>query len=143
MNALGNWALLLGMAFGSAPGQTATDIPTYTVDGPMVIAFFRPVTDAELENDPDTNEVLSDFQLYASQAAPRMKRAGIDFEVAGAVKFRLRYGRAVHTFTVGKVGVGYDFVAPGTKPRVEYGVHDDGELVEIASRYFHLPAAPR
>jgi hypothetical protein len=143
MTAFGSSVLLLLMAFGSGAGQTASEIPTYTIEGPTVIAFFRPVTDAELEKDPETNEVLSDFQLYASQAAPRMKRAGIDFEVVSAVRFRLKYGGVVHTFTAGKIGVGYYFATPGKKPRVEYGVHDDSDLVEIARKYFQLSAQTR
>jgi hypothetical protein len=85
------------------------------------------------------NEVLSDFQLYASRAGPRLKRAGIDFEVASAVKFRIRDGGVVRTFKTGKVGVGYYFVAPGRQPRVEYGVHDDLDILDIARKYFQLP----
>ena len=123
------------MAFGAAAGQNAV-VPTFAITGPTVIAFCRPVTDAELEKEPGTNEVLSDFQLYASQAAPRLKKAGIQFEVASAVKFRIKDGGSVHTFTSGKVWVGYYFIAPGKKPRVEYGVHDDLDILEIASRYF-------
>jgi hypothetical protein len=138
MIAFASPALLLLMTFGRTSGEPATEVPTYTIKGPTVIAFFRPVTDAELEKESDKNEVLSDFQLYASQAAPRLKRAGIDFEVASAVKFRLKYGGSVRTFTAGKIGVGYYFVAPGKKPRVEYGVHDDLDIMEIARKYFRL-----
>ena len=129
-------ALLLVLAFGCAAAGQKAKMPTFAIAGPTVIAFFRPVTEAELEKDPDTNEILSDFQLYASLAAPRLKKAGIDFEVASAIKFRIKDDTAVHTFTAGKVWVGYYFVAPGKKPRVEYGVHDDADILEIATQYF-------
>ena len=85
------------------------------------------------------NEVLGDFQLYASRAGPRLKQAGIDFEVASAVKFKVRDDRVVRTFKTGKVGVGYYFVAPGKPPHVEYGVHDDLDILDIARKYFQLP----
>ena len=34
-------------------------------------------------------------------------------------------------------------VVPGRKPRVEYGVHDDQEILEIARQYFHLSVPER
>lgn len=104
----------------------------------MIIAFFPPVTEAELDKDPDMNEVLGDFQLYASKAGPRLKRAGIDFEVASAARFKVKDGGEVRTFKAGKVGVGYYFVAPGKQPHVEYGVHDDLDLLDIARKYFQV-----
>jgi hypothetical protein len=90
----------------SGAGQAAPP-STFAIGRPTVIAFFPPMTDAELDKNPDMNEVLSDFQLYASRASQRLKQAGIDFEVASAVKFRVKNRGAVHTFKVGKVGVGY------------------------------------
>jgi hypothetical protein len=123
-----------------ATGASQTASPTsFAIARPTVIAFFPPMTDAELDKNPDMNEVLSDFQLYASRAGPRLKKAGIDFEVASAVKFKVRDGRVVRTFKTGKVGVGYYFVAPGKLPHVEYGVHDDLDILDIARKYFQFP----
>jgi hypothetical protein len=115
-------------------------IPTFVIERPTVIAFFPPMTDAELEKDPDMNEVLGDFQLYASQAAPRLKKAGIDFEFASATEFKVKNGGILHDFKTGKVRVGYYFVAPGKEPRVEYGVRDDLDILDIARKHFQLPA---
>jgi len=109
---------------------------TLAVEGPTVIAFFPPVTDAELEKDPDTNEALGDFQLYAMQAGPNLKKTGIDFEVISAAKFKIKIGTVVHTFSSGKIGIGYYFVMPGKKPLVRYGVMTDDEIVEVAGKYF-------
>ena len=125
--------LILTFSFGIAQ---QTGIPTFNVERPAIIAFFPPMTDAELEKNPDMNEVLGDFQLYASRAAPRLKRAGIDFEIASAVTFKVKIGKSVRTFKTGKVGVGYYFIAPGKQPRIEYGVHDDLDLLDIARKYF-------
>lgn len=131
-------ALLLLQFAGAAVGQKAAPV-TYAIKGPTVIAFFRHVTDVEMEKDPDTNEALSDFQLYAAQAALKLKLAGIAFEVASTKAFRVKDGLALHTFK-GKIDVGYYFVAPGKEPRVAYGVHDDQEIVEIAAEYFRTSA---
>lgn len=131
-------ALLLLLLAGAIVGQKAAPV-TYTVKGPTVIAFFRHVTDAEMEKDPDTNEALSDFQLYASQAAPKLKKAGITFEAASATAFRIKDGAHLRTFKA-KIEVGYYFVAPGKEPRVEYGVRDDHQIEEIAAEYFHISA---
>lgn len=116
-----------------------TPISTFVIERPTIIAFFTHVSDADLEKDPDTNEALSDFQLYTSKAGPRLKKAGIDFEVVSGVRFKVKNRGVVHTFKSGKVGVGYYFVAPGKQAQVEYGVHDDLDIVDIARRYFQLP----
>jgi hypothetical protein len=132
--------VLLLLLVRCATGASQTSSPaSFAIVGPTVIAFFPPITDAELDRNPDMNEVLGDFQLYASRAGPRLKQAGIDFEVASAVKFKVRDDRVVRTFKTGKVGVGYYFVAPGKPPHVEYGVHDDLDILDIARKYFQLP----
>jgi hypothetical protein len=51
----------------------------------------------------------------------------------------VKNGGVVHTFKSGKVGVGYYFIAPGKQPQVEYGVHDDQDILDIARRYFQVP----
>jgi len=123
---------LLWQPAGNVQGTTET----YVVQRPMILAFFPPVTDAELEKDSDTNEALGDFQLYAMQAGPRLKKAGIDFEVVSAAKFKIKIGKIVRTFSSGKIGIGYYFVMPGKKPLVRYGVMTDDEIVEVAGKYF-------
>jgi hypothetical protein len=138
MRPLAGPVLLLLIRCATGASQTAP-APSFPIVGPTVIAFFPPMTDAELDKNPDMNEVLGDFQLYASRAGPRLKQAGIDFEVASTVKFKVRDGSVVRAFKTGKVGVGYYFVAPGKPPHVEYGVHDDLDILDIARKYFQLP----
>ena len=101
-----------------------------------MLAFFPPVTDAELEKDPDTNEALGDFQLYAIQAGPKLKKAGIDFEVVSAEKFKIKSGAVVRTFNTGKIGIGYYFIKPGKQPHIQYGVMTDDDLLEAGSQVF-------
>ena len=48
----------------------------------------------------------------------------------------MRVGVKTTTFRPGKITVGYYFVAPGKKPRIEYGVNTDDGLVDIAKEYF-------
>jgi hypothetical protein len=137
-----NMKLLLGSLVSALlwlpmAAERAT-VETYEINGPTILAFFQPVTDAELAKDADTNEVLGDFQLYASRAGPKLEKAGIDFNVVSAVKFRTRSGTVVRTFSSGKIGVGYYFIQSGKQPLVRYGVMTDDEIFEVAGKYFNM-----
>ena len=109
------------------------------VRGPSIVAFFAPVTQAELEKDPDINETLSDFQFYATQVRKPLKEGGIEFYELYASSIQLRVGKRVTIFRLGKVSVGYYLVAPGRKPRIEYGVMTDEDLLQVAHKYFGIP----
>jgi hypothetical protein len=124
--------VLLGVFAAAA----ADPQPTITVHGPTIVAFFEPITESELIADPDTNEALSDFQFYAGGARKAFLKTGIDFHEIYVRSFRIRIGSKTTTFRVGKVGVGYYFVAPGKRPRVEYGVLQASNILEIAEQYF-------
>jgi hypothetical protein len=110
--------------------------PIIPVRGPTTVAFFEPVTEAELKADPDTNEALSDFQVYAAGAREGFQDTGIEFHEIYARSFRIRIGNRTTTFRAGKDAVGYYFVALGKKPRIEYGVNTGERLVNIAKEYF-------
>lgn len=125
--------LWLGIAKSQEQGTQ-----TFVVERPTILAFFPPVTEAALDKDPDTNEALGDFQLYASRVGPGLKKMGIDFEVVSAVKFKIRQHRIVRTFRTGKVGIGYYFIAPGKDPHVEFGVRTDDDILDMATRYFNV-----
>jgi hypothetical protein len=118
-------------------------IKTYVIERPTIIAFFRHVTDAQMDKDPDMNEVLGDFQLYAAQAGPKLRAAGIDFETASATRFKLKIGKHVRDFRARKAGVGYYFIALGKEPHVEYGVMTDMDLIEAARKYFGIHSPSR
>jgi len=112
--------------------------PTIVVRGSTSVAFFPLTSQKELEADPDTNETLADFQFYAAQVREPFHKAGIDFQVVYAAAFQIRFGAKLTTFRPGPVKVGYYFIAPGKRPRVEYGVETDIGLRRIASDYFGI-----
>ena len=100
--------------------------------------FFAPEKGKELKNDSDVNEVLSDFQLYYSQASAPLRKAGIDFADTDTLTFKIRIGKKVQRYRMGEIGVGYFFIAPGKKPHIEYGVQTDADLLEAARKYFGI-----
>jgi hypothetical protein len=108
------------------------------VNGPTVVAFFPPVTGAELSNEPDTNEGLTDFRYYAARVRERAGKLGIDFEEIEASSFSVKCGAKTIVFRPNKTKAGYYFVAPGKSPRVEYGVMTDADILHIAAEYFEI-----
>jgi hypothetical protein len=134
------WAVF-GALLTSSPIIAAKQ-PVVTIRRPTIVAFFPPVTEADLAKDPDTNEALADFQLYASRVRKALHDQGIEFQEIYALSFRVRRGTRTATFRPGKVKVGYYFVAPGKEPHVEYGVMTDTDLLQVAKGYFALTGAP-
>ncbi|MBZ5505500.1 MAG: hypothetical protein LAO78_08440 [Acidobacteriia bacterium] len=113
--------------------------PIVAVRGPTILAFFKPVPQAKLDKNPDTNEALADFQLYATNVREPLRKAGIEFHELYVNSFRLQVGSRLIMFRPAKVDVGYYLVAPGKKPRVEYGVMTDADLLQLANKYFGIP----
>jgi hypothetical protein len=105
-------AMLLSV-FANVALLCAAEHPAFVVQGPTIVAFFPPVTAAELGKDADTNEALADFRLYAGPVREPLRKAGIDFQEVYARSFRVRSGAKVTTFRPKAVGVGYYYVAPG------------------------------
>jgi len=113
--------------------------PLVEVRGPTVVAFFGPVKQDELEKNPDTNEALVDFQLCANHVHNRLMEAGIEFHILYGHSFQLRVGQRLTTFRSAK-GVGYYLVEPSKKPRIDYGVMTDLDLLKEAKKYFGISA---
>jgi hypothetical protein len=108
------------------------------------VAFFEPVSEKVMRKDESKNEVLSDFQLYARQVRGPLLRKGVEFREMYATSFRLQDGDRVSLFRSDKVGnvkVGYYFIAPGKKPRIQYGVMTDADILRMANEYFELKTA--
>jgi uncharacterized protein YecT (DUF1311 family) len=128
--------MALSCAFGMQTSLLAAEKqPVVAVAGPTIVAFF-PVTEAELQKDADTNEALADFQFYAKKVREPLKKIGIEFAEVYANSFRVRIGQEVTVFTPTKENVGYYLIVPGKKPRIEYGVMTDTDLVQVAKDYF-------
>jgi hypothetical protein len=122
--------LLCGTLAAAGPKQ-----PTIDIRQPTIVAFFPPVTKEDLD-EGETNEALSDFQHYAALVRQPLQNAGIRFEEVYERSFRMRSGGRVTTFHPAKGKVGYYLVAPDKKPRIEYGVMTNSDLVGIAREYF-------
>lgn len=112
--------------------------PVVVVRGLTIVAFFEPVPQAKLDKDPDTNEALADFQFYAKSVRTRLRKAGIEFYELYAHSFQLRDEKRLTTFRPAKMKAGYYLVAPGKKPRIEYGVMTDPDLLQVADQYFGI-----
>lgn len=125
------------MAAALAPcvhGMPPAETPAVVVRGPTVVACFVPVSDAEMDSNPDLNEALADFQLYSAQARRPLQRRGIAYHVLSARSFRMRINGKVNSYRV--EGAAYYFVAPGKKPQIETGVMTDTDLLAAADKYF-------
>jgi hypothetical protein len=136
MKSTGWVAALIVCVLLCEPIVTAQTAKLIVVSGPTVIAFFPPVTEKDLSEDPDTNESLSDFQLYAQRVRGKLHDAGIDFQEMYASSFGVKCGGKTKTFHPQKIQVGYYFVAPGKSPHVEYGVMTDADILHVAKKYF-------
>jgi hypothetical protein len=134
---LAGCATLVACALLSVPMAPQEAQQVIVVSGPTVIAFFPPVTEKDLAQDPDTNESLSDFQFYAQQVRGKLHDTGIDFREIYALAFSVKCGTRTKRFhPPRKVQVGYYFVSPGKSPRIEYGVMTDVDILSVAKAYF-------
>jgi hypothetical protein len=126
------------VAAGNSQESSAGSQPVFVIHGPTIVAFFAPVIGSELKNESDLNEVLSDYQLYYSQASAPLQKAGIDFPNTNTRLFRICIGKKVRRYRMSEIGVGYFFIAPGKEPHVEYGVMTDADLLDAARKYFGI-----
>lgn len=124
------------LAVGICTAANAPRQPAFLIRRPTILAFFPPATPAELEHDPDTNEALSDFQLYANQARKQLSQVGVELKEVYALSFRVNNAGKTTRFHPRKTAIGYYLVAPGKRPRVLYGVQTDADLLQAASEYF-------
>jgi hypothetical protein len=123
--------------------RAAEKQPVVVVSGPTVVAFFRPVPPGQLNKDSEMTEALADFQFYARSVCAPLRKAGIKFYDLYTHSFGLRVGNKWITFRPAKENVGYYFVAPGKKPRIEYGVMTDSDLLQVANAYFGIQGSKR
>jgi hypothetical protein len=108
--------------------------PAVVVAGPTIVAFF-PVTKTELQKDADTNEALADFRFYPKQVREPLKKTGIEFSGVYAHTFFVLIGQEATVFRPAKGNVGYYLIIPGKKPRIEYGVMTNTDLLQVANEY--------
>jgi hypothetical protein len=131
-------ALIALPMFLPAQNPPAGKLPVIVIHRRTIIAFFVGANEVR-EIDADGNESLSDFQLYAYQAKGPLKKMKVDLLDTTSATFSVQTGTKIVDFHPAQK-IGYYFIAPGQEPRVEYGVHTDDQLIEIASRYFAVTA---
>lgn len=113
--------------------------PVVVVTGPTIVASF-PVTKTDLQKDADTSEALADFQFYTKQAREPLRKTGIELQELYAQSFRVRIGLEATVFRPAKGNVGYYLIVPGKKPRIEYGIMTNTDLLQVANEYFGTSA---
>jgi hypothetical protein len=112
--------------------QSAGKPQVFEIDHPTVIAFF-PSTAKSTKKDSDS---LADFQLYTASARQPLESGGVDLQVVYTREFRVIVNGTATTFKPSKAEPGYYYVAPGRKPRIEFGVMNDTDMVRVAHEYF-------
>lgn len=123
--------ILLAATF--ALGKSAKKSDAFEISGPTVIAFYPTSTDLKKD---DANSGLFDFQLYTTSARRTLQQSGVDFEVVNTRSFNVVLDGKATTFKPAKAAPGCYFAMPGKKPRIEYGVMNDQDIVRTANEYF-------
>jgi len=137
MGTLGRlWLVLhVGALIATGAEQQQTK---FVISRPMLISFFLDYTDKQI--DADGSEALADFVFYLPYAEDKLRGAGIEVHAVFKVKsFDVKVGRRWRTVRP-RVSVGYYFIAPGREPEIEFGVEDTGSIIDLARKYFKLPA---
>ena len=114
----------------------------FVITGPTLISFFLNYTDDGILADGG-NEALYDFGHYLPAAEDKLREAGVQVHAVLKVKsFQVKIGSRWHTFQPRGNDVGYYFIAPGRKPRVEFGIQETEGILDIARNYFRLKTLP-
>jgi hypothetical protein len=137
MGTFGRLSLVLHMgaliAAGAEPQQTK-----FVITQPTLISFFLDYTDKQVKEEGD--EALADFVFYLPYAEEKLRGAGVEVHAVFKVKsFRVKVGRRWQTVRP-RASIGYYFIAPGREPEIEFGVEDTGNILDLARKYFKLPA---
>lgn len=116
--------------------RTQADVGPVIVDKTIVIGFFPPVTESDLEKDDELNEVLSDFQYHLGSATPSLEKRHVRVVELYAKEFTYTLDGKNISFHP-KQEIGYLIVAPGRSPKILYGVMTDVELTDIIDGYLN------
>jgi hypothetical protein len=128
------WLTIL-LVVNPAPCRTSRKPAPLDIDRPTVIAFYP--SDAKVNGkDDDADSSLSDFQLYTASAQQHLQNTNVHVETVFTRSFQILLDSKVITFHSPKAEPGYYFAMPGKKPRIEYGVMNDSDIVRVAQEYF-------
>ena len=113
---------------------------TLVVTGPVLIALFPDVSQAEVDADGDLNEALADFQWYLPGAFAALAAAGIQAHEVYADTLRLRDpADPARTLSFDAREVRYVWLRPGHAPRTVDTVMQDLGLLQVSAEYFGRP----
>lgn len=124
-------------ASGRSLRAQAADTAAVVVRGPVVVACFEPVTQAQVDRDADLATTLDDWQWHWSESARSLRSHGVVAEARMAAWVKLATPQRLRL--VRCPGVGYVFAAPGRLPRVLRGVTAGTDLLDAAAAYFRRP----
>jgi hypothetical protein len=127
--------LTILLTVNPAPCRTSRKAAAFEIDRPTIIAFFPSDTKSQSKNS-DADDSLSDFQLYAASARQPLQNAGVELEEVYAREFQIALDGKTTNFRPPKAEPGYYFAMPGRKPRIEYGVMNDSDILRVAREYF-------
>ena len=105
------------------------------ITGPTVIAFFPPVSQREVDADPDLNEVLADFQWHLYRAREELEQLGVTVHELYKNRILISDTGREHVFSP-DTELGYYMVSPGREALVIYGGMTDVDLIYEARGYF-------
>ena len=103
------------------------------------IIFWGPSpaeSDSLNENDV---EVYSDYYYYIEQAAPELKKMGIELKDTSSFELRINYSYgSTEVFTREKGSVAYIFSDGKKKPEIIYNVLVNDEIISAAKEFFGI-----
>jgi hypothetical protein len=137
MRRLTTFAALLAVLLAVAPAfaKTSHTDSAIAIVRPTVIAFY-PSEAKVAGKDDDANSSLSDFQLYTASAEQRLQTTNVAVETVFTRSFEVVQDGKTLTFRPARAAPGYYFAMPGKKPRIEYGVMTDADILRTAQEYF-------
>jgi hypothetical protein len=113
------------------------DSATVLVQGPMLVAFYPQVTQAQVDSSEELATVFDDFTYHLSTAADSLRALGITVVERPVGQIRLMEAGRRREFVPAKDSayVGYVFASPGRADRVYYGVMTNSDLLDRAHEY--------
>ena len=135
---------LSALLFVALPLAQATDnrsVPTVTIDGPSVIAFWiTPTSNDTLAADPDLASALDEHQYYWAETRERLVALGVSALGQPGRRFRVVDAEGPRTFEapLEEAPVGYLLVEPGGGMRPIYRMRYPDQLLDIVREHFGL-----
>jgi hypothetical protein len=126
----------------SDSASQSADSTLIVIEGPTLVAFYPPVSQAQVDTSEELATVFDDFSYHLSSAADSLRALGITVRERPVGDIRLVEAGKQRQFRPAKdsADFGYLYLAPGRAQRVYYSVMSNSDLVETAHEYLeHRP----